>query len=110
MAEAYKRLGAIASTGTITTADVLYTAPASTTGVVSTIVICNQTASTQTYRICVNTSTAFASAGYLMYGCSVGANDSAFLSLGLTLAAGSSLLCSGTSASVSFSAFGAEIT
>ena len=41
MATVYKRLGAIASTGTIGTADTLYTVPAATAAVVSTITVCN---------------------------------------------------------------------
>ena len=110
MAETYKRLGAIASTGTITTADTLYTVPAATTGVVSTIVVCNQTASAQTYRICVNTSAAFTGAGYLIFGATVPANDTTFLSIGIGLAATNVLVCSSSNASVSFSAFGVEIT
>ena len=110
MAESYKRLGAIASTGTITTADTLYTVPAATTGVVSTVAVCNQTASAQTYRICVHTSAAFAVAGYLIFGATVPANDTTFLSIGIGLSATNVLVCSSSSASVSFSAFGVEIT
>jgi len=110
MAETYKRLGTLTSTGTITTADTLYTVPAATTGVVSTVVVCNQTASAQTYRICVNTTAAFATSGYLMFGATVPANDSTFLSIGIGLSATNVLVCSSSSASVSFNAFGAEIT
>lgn len=111
MATTYKRLGAIASTGTISTADALYTAPstAGTSAVVSTIVVCNTAASPATYRICVSTSASFAAAGYVVYGATVAANDSVMLTLGVTLdPTNRYLLCSGSASTLSFSAFGAE--
>lgn len=111
MAQTYKRLGAIVSTGTITTADQLYTAPATsgTSTVVSTIAVCNQAATAATYRICISTSTAFAAAGYLVFGGTVAANDTVFLTLGVTLdPTNRYLLTSASASTVSFSAFGVE--
>lgn len=111
MATSYKRLGAIASTGTISTVDTLYTASATagTSTVVSTIAICNTAATAATYRICVNTSAAFAAAGYIVYGATVAANDTVLLTLGVTLdPTNRYLLCSGSASTLSFSAFGVE--
>lgn len=111
MATTAKRLGALSSTGTITTADTLATASASagTSTVISTIAICNRAATAATYRICINTSAAFADAGYLVYGATVSANDTVFLTLGVTLdPTNRYLVCSASNNTVSFSAFGAE--
>lgn len=111
MATLYKRLGAITSTGTITTADTLYTASATagTSTVISSIVVCNQAASAATYRICINTSAAFASAGYLFYGLTVPANDSIILTIGGAVdPTNRYVMCSASASTVSFTLFGAE--
>lgn len=111
MPATYKRLGAITSTGTITTADTLYTASstAGTSTVISTIAICNQAATSATYRICINTSAAFATAGYLVFGGTVPANDTMFLTVGAALdPTNRFLMCSASANTVSFSAFGVE--
>lgn len=109
MATTYKRLGAVQSSGVIGTADTLYTAQATGSTVVSTIAICNTAASPATYRLCVSTTTSFAASGYLVYGGTVAANDTVFLTLGVTLdPTNKYLLCSGSANTVSFSAFGAE--
>jgi len=111
MATVYKRLGAIASTGTIGTADTLYTVPSATATVVSTITICNTAASSATYRIAISTTTSFVAAGYVIYGATVAANDTVILTCGFTLdATNKYLLCSGSASTVSFSAFGSEIS
>ena len=51
MAKTYKILGNIAGLGTITSYSTLYNTPSSTSAVISTITICNQTTSSVTYRI-----------------------------------------------------------
>lgn len=111
MPTTYKRLGALASTGTITTADTLYTASAtaSTSTVISTIAICNTAASSATFRVCINTSAAFAAAGYIAYGITVPANDTIYLTGGFVLdPTNRYLMCSASASTVSFSVFGAE--
>lgn len=111
MASTPKRLGALVSTGTIGTADTLYTASntADTSTVTSTIVVCNTSASPATYRLCVSTSTSFEASGYLVYGGAVAANDSVFLTLGVTMdPTNRYLLCSASANTVSFSVFGVE--
>lgn len=112
MPTVYKTLGQVQSTGTIGTYDSLYTVPTSTSSIVSNIVACNLTASAQTIRIACSTSaTTPAAKDFIAYGVSIPANDSIPLVMGVTLdTTVKYLLCSSTSASVSFSAFGAEVT
>lgn len=107
----YKRIGAIQSSGTIGTAQTLYTAAsaANTSTVVSTIAVCNTSSSALTYRIGISTTTSFAAEGYLVFGATVPANDTVFLTIGAVLdPTNRYLLCSGSNAALSFSAFGAE--
>jgi hypothetical protein len=104
-----KRLGAIASSGVIGTADTLYTTPAATGTVVSTITVCNTSASSATFTISVSTTTSFVAAGYIVYQATVAGNDTVALTMGVTLdATNKYLLCSASASTVSFSAFGTE--
>jgi hypothetical protein len=110
MPTTYKTLGQVQSTGTIGTYDRLYTVPASTSSVVSSIVICNQTASAQYFRLaCASSSATVTAKEFISFGTLVPANDTIPLVIGVTLDSTiRHLMCSSTSASVSFSAFGAE--
>lgn len=108
MATTYKVLGQISPSAT--TATTLYTVPASTSTVVSTIVIANQTATAATYRISVRPAgAAQTTAMYLAYDVSVGANDSTALTLGVTLATTDVITVYASTTSISFNAFGSEI-
>lgn len=109
MATTYKTLGQVESTGSVGTYDTLYTVPAATATVVSNIVVCNRSASTQYFRISCSDTTTPDNAEFIAYGTAVPANDSIPLVIGLTLdTTVKYLMCSSTSAEVSFSAFGAE--
>ena len=111
MATVYKRLGALASLGVIGTADTLYTVPAATATVVSTITVCNTSASAATFSISVSTTTSFVADGYIVYQASIAGNDTVGLTFGATLdATNKYLLCSASAATVSFSLFGSEIS
>lgn len=108
MATTYKVLGQ--SNPAATTATTLYTVPAATQTVISTIVICNQAAATATFRIAVRPAgAALAAQHYVAYDVTVGASDSTALTLGLTLAATDVVTVYGSSATLSFAAFGSEI-
>lgn len=108
MATTYKVLGQ--SNPSATTATTLYTVPASTQAVVSTIVICNQTASAATFRLSVRPAGAAQTAAmYLAYDITVGASDSTALTLGITLNATDVITVYGSTATLSFTAFGSEI-
>lgn len=112
MPQNYRRLGAIAAGGTIGTADLLYTCPTATQAIISTITVCNTAATAATYRIAVHTATTFpTTAGYLVFGASIPANDTVTLTLGVTMdATNNRLLVSASANTVAFSAFGVEIT
>jgi hypothetical protein len=94
-----------------TTETTLYTVPSSTATVISTLTVCNQTASAQTYRIAVRPAADGSTAAkhWIVYGATVGASDSTALTLGITLAAGDLIRVYASSASMSFAAFGSEI-
>ena len=108
MATTYKVLGQ--SNPAATTATTLYTVPSATQAVVSTIVICNQTASAATFRIAVRVAGAtLAASQYVAYDVTVGASDSTALTLGITMGATDVLTVYGSTATLSFTAFGSEI-
>lgn len=108
MATSYKVLGQVNPSAT--TATTLYTVPAATQTVVSTVVIANQTATAATFRISVRPAgAAQTNAMYLAYDVTVGANDSTALTLGITLAATDVITVYASSATLSFNAFGSEI-
>ena len=111
MATAYKRLGAAAGNGVIATGATLYTVPAATATVVSTITICNRSTSAATYSIAVSATTSFVDAGVIVYQASIAGNDTIGLTFGATLdATNKYLLVSSSAATVSFSVFGSEIS
>jgi glucose-6-phosphate dehydrogenase assembly protein OpcA len=108
MATTYKVLGQ--ANPSATTATTLYTVPAATQTVVSTIVVSNQAATAATFRISVRPAGgAQTAAMYLAYDVTVGANDSTALTLGITLGATDVITVYGSSATLSFNAFGSEI-
>lgn len=112
MPTVYKQLGAAAGSGTITTAAQLYaaSATASTSTIISSIVICNTSSSAATYSIAVNTATAtFATGRYVVFQATIAGNDTVALTLGLVLDPTNRFLnVSSSTASVNFSAYGVE--
>jgi hypothetical protein len=95
-----------------TTEGTLYTVPTSTSTVVSSLVICNQAASSATFRIAVRPSADGSTTAkhWIVYGTTVAASDSTVITMGLTLAAGDKIQVYGSSATLSFSAYGSEIS
>ena len=109
MATNYKVLGQ--SIPSATTATTLYTVPASTQAVVSTITICNQAATAATYRIAIRVAGAsLATSQYIAYDVSLPANASDTLTLGITLNATDVITVYSSTATMSFGAFGSEIS
>ena len=110
MATTYKVLAQAAPAATTETT--LYTVPAATSAVVSTIAITNQAGTSGTYRIAVRPAADASTAAkhWIVYGATVGASDSIMLTLGVTLAAGDLIRVYASSASMSFSAFGSELS
>lgn len=108
MATTYKVLGQ--ANPAATTATTLYTVPSATQAVVSTIVICNQAAAAATFRIAVRPDGAsLAAQHYVAYDVTVGASDSTALTLGITLGDTDVVTVYGSTATLSFAAFGSEI-
>ena len=108
MATVYKVLGQSAPGATTDTN--LYTVPADTSAVISTIVVANRAASNATYRIAIRPAGAtLANQHYIAFDITVGASDSTTLTLGLTLAATDIITVYGSTANLSFSVFGSEI-
>jgi hypothetical protein len=94
-----------------TTLTTLYTVPSATSAVVSTIMICNQASTAATYRIAVSPAgAAIDPKHYIVYGATVAASDSTALTLGITLATTDVVRVYASTATLSFSAFGSEIS
>jgi hypothetical protein len=109
MPTTYKVLGQ--SNPSAITATTLYTVPSATSAVVSTITICNQASTAGTYRIAVRPAGAtLAAEHYIVFSATVAANDTTTLTLGLTLAATDVVTVYASSTSISFNAFGSEIS
>ncbi len=108
MPTVYKVLGQSAPSAT--TATTLYTVPAATSAVVSSIVIANRDASAATYRIAIRPGGAsLANQHYIAYDVTVGASDSTVLTLGITLATTDVVTVYASPANVSFSAYGSAL-
>lgn len=108
MATTYKVLGQ--SSPSATTATTLYTVPAATQTVVSTVTVANRAATAGSYRIAVRVAGAsLANSQYIAYDVSLPANASDTLTLGLTLGATDVITVYASSADFTFSAFGSEI-
>jgi hypothetical protein len=109
MATTYKVLGQ--SNPAATTATTLYTVPAATSAIVSSLTICNQAGAPATYRIAVRPAgAALAAAHYVVYDGALAQNDTVALTLGLSLAATDVLTVYASTATVSFHAYGCELT
>jgi glucose-6-phosphate dehydrogenase assembly protein OpcA len=105
----YKVLGQ--SNPAATTLTTLYTVPSATEAVVSSIVIANLASSAATFRIAIRPDGAsIATSQYIAYDITVGASDSTVLTLGLTMNAADVLSVYASTTTVTFSAFGSEIS
>lgn len=109
MPTAYKVLGQSAPAAT--TATTLYTVPAATETVVSSIVIANRAATSATFRIAVRPDGAtLANEHYIAYDVTVGGGDSTILTIGLTMNAADVVTVYASTANLSFSIYGSEIS
>lgn len=109
MAYAYKILGQV--TPSATTSTDLYTVPASTSTIVSTVVVCNANATPVTFRLSAAIAgAAVANAQYLVFDQQLPANSTQTFTLGITLATTDKLRCYASATLVVFNVFGSEIT
>lgn len=107
MANNYKVLGMSAPSATTNTD--LYTVPSSTSAVASTLVICNRGVTAQ-IRVAIRPAgAAIASQHYIVYDQYINANDSIFLTIGLSLATTDVVTIYSSTSTVSFSLYGTEI-
>jgi len=109
MSTIYRVLGQSAPSATTDTN--LYTVPADTSAVISTIVVANRATTAATYRIAIRPNGAtLANEHYIAFDVAVAASDSITLTLGITLAAADVITVRSSTNNFSFSAFGSEIT
>jgi len=107
MASSYKVLGQVLPAAT--TATTLYTVPAATQAVASTLSICNQGVTTQV-RVAVRPAgEALAAQHYIVYDTYVNSDDTLFLTIGVALSATDVVTVYAGTATVSFGLFGSEI-
>lgn len=105
----YKILGQLATSATTSTD--LLTVAASTQVVVSSIVVANRDSSAATFRIsCAPAGAALANSQYIAYDVTVGGSDSTVLTMGITLGATDKIRVYASTANLTFSAFGSEIS
>ena len=109
MPTTYKVLGQ--SNPLATTETILYTVPSTTQSIVSSVAVCNQSATSATFRIAVRPSADATTTEkhYLVYGTTVGANDTIVLTMGITLSAGDKVLVYASTGNISFAAYGSEL-
>ena len=109
MPSTYKVLGQ--SEPNATTQTVLYTVPASTQTVCSTLTVCNRTTSSATFRIRIKINNAADSdAQFVCYDAPIAAKDTLFLTFGATLSAGDVVTVYSSNADTAFQLFGSEIS
>jgi hypothetical protein len=108
MATTYKVLGQVSPTAA--TATTLYTVPAGTQTVVSTISVCNMTQGELLFRIAIRPAgETLASKHYIAYDAKVAGNDTTFITVGATLSATDVITVYESAGDIVFNAFGSEI-
>ena len=103
----YAQVQGTASTGTYAT---LYSTPAATEAVISSLVITNQASTAVTVRIGLDTTAGTPSASeWIVYDAVINGNDTVSLTLGITLDAEKYIRVSSSANTCNFSAFLSEI-
>lgn len=108
MAEAYRVIaqGAPAAAADTT----LYTVPATTNVIISTLTVCN-TGATTTFRVAVRRGgAALTTAHYIYFDATLGANVTLAVTIGMTLETGDVLTVRSANGAVAFTAFGTVVT
>ena len=94
-----------------TTSTDVYTVPAATEAVISTIIIANRAGTAGTFRLAVRPDgAAISNVHYIAYDVAIAANDSTTLTLGITLNAADVVTVQCSSADMTVSIFGTEIS
>ena len=109
MPTVYKVLGQ--SSPAATTETDLYTVPAATSAVASSVIICNRSSTLATFRISIAVGGgATANKDYIYYDLPLGANDTFIATIGVTLAATDKVKVYASTTNLSFSLYGSELT
>lgn len=109
MANVYKILGQISPSATTETD--LYTVPAATSSVCSSISICNRGTTQTTFRVSLSQGGASTTnKDYLYYDVTLAGNDTFIATIGVTLATTDKIRVYSGNASLSFQLFGTEIS
>lgn len=109
MAITYKILGQINPNAN--TASNVYVVPTTTSTVISTVAVCNQSNVASRFSLAVRPAAeALAAKHYISYQTSLPANDTIKLTWGITLGSNDIVVANVESSSVSISAFGSEIS
>jgi protease II len=109
MATTYRVLGQSALAETTETT--VYTVPASTQSIVSTISIANRVSSSALVRVAIRPSadTTTAAKHYILFDVEVAANTSSFFTLGITMSTGDKIIAYAVGPGITINAFGSEI-
>jgi hypothetical protein len=108
MATTIKVLAQVAPLATTSTA--LYTVPALTSAVVSSLTVCNRGAAATTFRVSISVGGgAIATKDYVYYDVIIPPQDTFIATVGLTLGAADIVRCYAGTADLSFQLFGQEI-
>jgi hypothetical protein len=109
MPNVYKILGQ--SSPSATTETTLYTVPAATSTVCSSISICNRGGTQTTFRVSISPAgAAIANKDYLYYDVTLAGNDTFIATIGVTLATTDKIRVYSGNANLSFQIFGTEIS
>jgi hypothetical protein len=109
MADTLKVLGQLAAAAT--TAETLYTAPSLSTVTVSTLMICNRTAATITFRTNIDVGGLGDDVKqYLFYDTPIDGNTSVSVTIGITMAEADLVRTWASAEGLTFTLFGAETT
>ena len=108
MATTYKVLGQ--SNPSATTETDLYTVPASTKTIASSIIVCNMSSSQASFRVSIAVGGGVTSnKDYIYYDLLIGGNDTFIATIGVTLGASDVVRVYSSTALISFSLYGSEI-
>lgn len=109
MATVYKVLGQ--SSPAATTETDLYTVPAATSAVASSVIVCNRSSVLATFRISIAIGGGVTDLkDYIYYDLPIGANDTFIATIGVTLATTDEVRVYSSNTNLSFSLYGSEIS
>jgi hypothetical protein len=109
MPTVYKTLGQ--SNPVATTETALYTVPAATSTIASSVIVCNRSTVLSTFRISIAIGgAATTNKDYIYFDLPIGANDTFIATIGVTLAATDVVRVYASNTNLSFSLYGSEIS